>query len=97
MHQRDHSWISPEDYLAWERQAETKNEYWNGEVFAMAGASRHHTLIAANVIASLHIQLRGRRCTVHTDDLRVKVSPTGLYTYPDVVVVCGDAQVRGSP
>lgn len=87
--QREH-WISPEEYLELERQAETKSEYWNGEIYAMAGASRNHTLIAANVIASLHLQLKRRRCTVHTGDLRVKTSSTGLYAYPDVVVVCGD-------
>lgn len=89
MHQRQQSWITPEDYLAWERQADTKSEYWNGEIYAMAGASPRHTLIAANTITSLSIRLRGRQCTVHTGDQRVKVSPTGMYVYPDVVIVCG--------
>jgi Uma2 family endonuclease len=58
----------------------------------MAGASQRHTLIAANIIATLHVQLKGRSCSVHTGDLRVKVSSTGLYTYPDVVVLCGKPQ-----
>jgi Uma2 family endonuclease len=89
MHQRQQSWITPEDYLAWERQADTKSEYWNGEVYAMAGASPRHTLITANTITSLSIRLRGRPCTVHTGDLRIKISPTGMFAYPDVVVVCG--------
>lgn len=80
--------VTPEEYLDSERRAETKSEYYNGEIYAMAGASPRHTVIAANVIATLHAQFRGRPCTVHTGDLRVKVSPTGLYTYPDVVVVC---------
>ncbi len=89
MHQRDHSWISPEDYLAWERQAETKNEFVNGEIIAMAGASPNHTLIAANTIIGLGSRLKGGPCRVHAGDLRVKVNPTGMYAYPDIVVVCG--------
>lgn len=72
--------ITPEEYLALEREAETKSEYWRGEVYAMTGASPRHTLIVANVIISLGAQLRGRRCTVHASDLRVKVSASGLYT-----------------
>ena len=92
MQQQQISYITQQEYLELERQSETKNEYWNGEIYAMAGASKRHTLIAANVIASLHSQLKGRPCSVHTGDLRVKVSPTGLYTYPDVVVLCGKPQ-----
>jgi Uma2 family endonuclease len=80
--------ITPAEYLALERAAETKSEYFNGEMFAMAGASYAHNLITGNVITALHAQLRGRDCTVSASDLRVKVPATGLYTYPDVVVVC---------
>jgi Uma2 family endonuclease len=83
-------YYTPEEYLALERQAEYKSEYFNGEIFAMTGASRRHNLVAANVLASLHTQLRKRPCEVYSSDMRVKVSPTGLYTYPDVVVVCGE-------
>lgn len=82
-------YVTPQQYLELERRAEAKSEYFNGEVYALAGASPRHTTIAANVIISLGLQFRGRPCTVHTGDLRVKVNPTGLYTYPDVVVVCG--------
>lgn len=81
--------ISAEEYLALERQAETKSEYINGEIYAMAGASREHNLIALNVGSELRSQLRGRRCETYLNDMRVRVSATGLYTYPDVVVVCG--------
>src|SRR5205085_5334550 len=83
-------YYTPEEYLILERQAEYKSEYFNGEIFAMTGASRRHNLVAANVLASLHGQLRKRPCEVYSSDMRVKVSPTGLYTYPDVVVVCND-------
>lgn len=82
------TYLTPEEYLAMERQAEYKSEYFNGEVFAMTGASRKHNLIAVNVLAALHAQLRKRPCEIYPSDMRVKVSPSGLYTYPDVVVVC---------
>jgi Uma2 family endonuclease len=81
---------TPEEYLALERAAEDKSEYFNGEIFAMTGASRRHNLVAGNVFATLHAQLRKRPCEIYPSDMRVKVSPTGLYTYPDVVVVCGE-------
>lgn len=84
--------LTPEEYLAFERKALQKSEYFKGEVFAMSGASEQHNLIVANVIASLHVQLKQRPCKVYPSDMRVKVSPTGLYTYPDVVVVCGEVQ-----
>jgi Uma2 family endonuclease len=83
---------TPEEYLVLERQAQCKSEYNAGEIFAMAGASRWHNLIVANVIGELRSQLKGRPCTTYPSDMRVKVSPTGLYTYPDVTVVCGEAQ-----
>jgi Uma2 family endonuclease len=81
-----------EEYLTLERQAAYKSEYYAGEIFAMAGVSRWHNLIVANVIGELRAQLKGRPCTTYPSDLRVKISPTGLYTYPDVTVFCGDAQ-----
>ncbi|MBC7929737.1 MAG: Uma2 family endonuclease [Rubrivivax sp.] len=81
---------TPDEYLALERQAEYKSEYFNGEIFAMTGASRRHNLIAANVLAALHTQLRKRPCEIYPSDMRVKVGATGLYTYPDVVIVCGE-------
>jgi Uma2 family endonuclease len=84
--------LTPEEYLEMERQAETKSEYLHGEVYAMAGASPRHTLIAANAIALLVLGLKGRACSVYGSDLRILVPPTGLYTYPDVTVICGKAQ-----
>lgn len=81
---------TPEEYLALERKAEYKSEYLEGQIYAMTGASREHNLIAGNVFREFGTQLRGRPCEVYTSDMRVKVSPTGLYTYPDVVAVCGE-------
>jgi Uma2 family endonuclease len=82
--------ITSAEYLARERQSETKSEYFDGEIFAMAGASPEHVLIVTNVAGELRAQLRPRDCRVYSTDLRVKVSATGLYTYPDVIVVCGE-------
>jgi len=82
--------LTPEEYLTRERAASYKSEYFAGEMFAMSGASRRHNLISLNIGSELRVQLRHRPCEVYTSDMRVKVSPTGLYTYPDVVVVCGE-------
>ncbi len=86
------SYLSPDEYLALERHAPTKSEYLRGEVYAMAGASRQHVIIMTNTIVALATRLKGRPCAVFGSDLRVKVPPTGFYTYPDVSVVCGKAQ-----
>jgi len=84
--------FTPEEYLALERKAECKSEYFNGEIFAMSGATPQHVLIVTNVVSELRGQLKSRPCTVYSTDLRLKVSATGLYTYPDVIVVCGEPQ-----
>jgi len=94
MSQQLKSYVSPEEYLRLERQAEYKSEYLNGEIFAMSGASRKHNLLTLNIGGSLNRQLRGRACEAYTSEMRVKVSVTGLYTYPDVVVVCGEPQLE---
>jgi Uma2 family endonuclease len=82
--------LTPEEYLALERQCAEKNEYLNGEVFAMGGASPRHVLIVTNVVAEFRSQLKNRPCSVFSTDLRVLVDQTGLYTYPDVIVTCGE-------
>jgi len=86
------SFITPEEYLVRERAAEYKSEYFNGEIFAMAGASRPHNLITGNIYGELYIQLKSRSCNVYPSDMRLKVSATGLCTYLDVMVVCGEEQ-----
>jgi Uma2 family endonuclease len=83
-------YVSPEEYLRLERQSEYKSEYVNGEIFAMTGASRKHNLVAGNIFRELSQQLRSRQGEAYVGDMRVKVTATGLYTYPDVVVVCGE-------
>ena len=87
--------LTPEEYLALERKATTKSEYLDGRMYAMSGASRAHNLIGGNIFGGLHAQLSERACEVYINDMRVKVSPTGLYTYPDVVVVCDEPRLEG--
>ena len=82
--------FTPEEYLARERKALTKSEYRDGRIYAMPGASRKHNLITAHIVGEFYIQLRDRSCEVYPSDMRVKVSAAGLYTYPDVIVVCDE-------
>jgi Uma2 family endonuclease len=83
---------TPQEYLDLERKASYKSEYYAGEIFAMSGASREHNLIVANVTTSLNTQLEASNCEVYPSDMRVRTPDTLLYTYPDVVVVCGEPQ-----
>jgi Uma2 family endonuclease len=82
-------YLTPKEYLTLERQATYRSEYFEGEIFAMAGASDLHNTISGNVFAELHLQLKKRPCKVYMNDMRVKIYSTGLYTYPDVMIVCG--------
>lgn len=85
-----HIRYTPEQYLELERKAPYKNEFVNGHIYAMSGTSRPHNLIAGNAYREISSQLRGRPCEAYIGDMRVKVSPTGLYTYPDIAVACGE-------
>lgn len=86
--------LTAEQYLEFERKSETKHEYFNGEIFAMAGARRRHNVIAWNVGGELRQKLKGKNCEAYPADMRVFVPETGLYTYPDLVVVCGEPQFQ---
>ena len=90
------TFITPEQYLEIERAAEFKSEYYDGEMFAMGGARRFHNLINSNLTGQLHQQLRKRPCEFYSNDMRVRVSATGLYAYPDTVIVCGEPQFLDS-
>jgi Uma2 family endonuclease len=83
------TFISPEEYLVMERVSPVKHEYFQGEIFQMAGTSEVHAAISSNINVSLGSQLKTRDCKTYQSDLRVYIPVTGLYTYPDVVVVCG--------
>jgi Uma2 family endonuclease len=85
--------LSPEEYLALERAAERKSEYRDGEMIGMTGASRRHSLIAGNFFVEMANQLKGRPCEAHINDLRVLIAASRVYTYPDIVVVCGEPEL----
>ncbi len=82
--------LTPQEYLARERKAEYKSEFYRGEMFAMAGATWAHTLIKDNTAHFARIELDAGPCRIVTSDLRVLVDTTGLYTYPDIIVVCDE-------
>jgi Uma2 family endonuclease len=84
--------LTEQEYLAKERLAAFRSEFYRGEMFAMAGASREHNLITGNIARTLANQLDGRPWETYSTDMRVRITPTGLYTYPDVVVACGGPQ-----
>ena len=79
---------TPEEYLAFEREAEEKHEFIDGEIIAMAGASREHNLIGVNVSSELRFASKGKSCEVYANDMRVRMKEN-RYGYPDVVVICG--------
>lgn len=84
--------FTPEEYLILERNASFRSEYIQGEIFAMAGGSLEHDTIAANLGGLLHSQLRGRDCQVLTSNMKVRTRRSGLFSYPDVTVFCGQPQ-----
>lgn len=88
--------ITPEEYLKLERSSKIKHEYFDGEVFAMVGAKKNHNLINTNIIMELGGKLKaaGSTCRVFSNDMRVKVKENGKYTYPDIVVACGNIEME---
>jgi Uma2 family endonuclease len=80
------------DYLAFEEASTTKHEFLSGEIYGMAGGTPEHAALSVAVSSALLAQLRGGPCGVYSSDLRVRVLATGLATYPDVTVVCGDLE-----
>ena len=90
------TFITPEQYLEIEDKAESRSEYFAGQMFAMAGASEPHITLVTNLVVELGLQFRKRPCRVYSTDMKVKVGKTGLFTYPDVVAVCGEAELLNS-
>jgi hypothetical protein len=85
--------LSPSQYLEIERAAETKSEYFDGQMFAMSSGLLPHAFISANLVTELNAALRGTKCRATGSDLRVGVSKQGPFFYPDVSVLCGDAEL----
>jgi Uma2 family endonuclease len=87
--------LTPEQYLEIERKAEYKSEYIDGAMFAMANASRDHARIVTNSVVQLWQQLRGGPCEVVATDLRLHIKAVRVYTYPDIMVICGARGLAG--
>ena len=86
--------LTPDEYLAFEADSQTKHEYCNGQVYGMAGASNNHVIIAGNLFAALRFGLRGTGCRPYMSDTKVHIPTQSAYYYPDVVVSC-DARESG--
>jgi len=80
--------LSPTEYFAWEEQQLEKYEYINGEVYAMSGGSKNHSLISVRFITLFSNHLETSNCEIGNSDLRVNITGTNNYTYPDVSVTC---------
>jgi Uma2 family endonuclease len=84
------TWFSPEEYLTFERDAQTKHEYLDGEIYAMAGGSPQHNQIGFNATVALGNQIKGRNCRGYTADQKVRSDPQDMFSYPDLTIVCGE-------
>jgi len=83
-------YLTPEEYLAMEEISEIRHEYYQGEIFAMAGATNDHNLITGDVYTRMNLALTEKGCFVYMTDMQLWVQANSLMTYPDVMVVCGD-------
>ena len=91
---QDNPKMTPEGYLEFERTSEIRHEYFDGEIFAMTGASLNHNRVNGNMFNEIKNQLKKSPCDAFANDMRVKVNELETYTYPDIVVVCGDIELE---
>ena len=84
------TYLTPEEYLTWERKQPFKNEYHDGQIIVMSGASRSHNRITVDITTQLSNQLMESECEVFASEMRVRISPEVSYFYPDVIVLCGE-------
>lgn len=82
--------FSPEEYLEFERESDTRHEYLDGRVFAMAGESLAHSRICANLMGEVRNKLKGKQCEPLSPNMKVRTSTASLFAYPDLTVVCGE-------
>ncbi len=85
--------FTPAEYLMIEDRADYKSEYYQGQIYAMAGGTVRHSQISSNIITLLSNALSNKPCRVFNSDLRLNVQDNGLYTYPDVMVICGKVEL----
>jgi Uma2 family endonuclease len=89
MAQPQKQFYTPQEYLALEEAAAYKSEYYDGQIYMMAGGSETHALICINFASELRLALKGKTCRTYGSDLKVEVKGGEAYTYPDVAVICG--------
>ncbi len=85
-------YCTEEEYLAFERAAQEKHEYYKGEIFAMSGASFKHNVLQINIVTLLSNHLKGKNCRPFGSDLRIHIPSNSFYTYPDVIIVCDEPE-----
>ena len=88
-----YNYVTQEAYLEAEREASEKHEYYQGEIFAMSGASVRHNRIFTNLFLDIGIKLKGKGCFPYGSDLRIHIPKNTLYTYPDISVICGEPEL----
>ncbi len=93
---RSQFYVSPEEYLAGERESPIKHEYRQGQVYAMVGAKKPHIIIASNLVTELNIHLRDNDCVVLTSDIKVRLEEANCYYYPDVAVTCDERDLNSN-
>jgi len=79
-----------EDYLTFEREADTRHEFLDGEIYQMAGESLSHSRVCVNLSGEVRNRLKGRRCEVLSPNMKVRTSTASLFSYPDLTIVCGE-------
>ncbi|RYD79743.1 MAG: Uma2 family endonuclease [Sphingobacteriales bacterium] len=84
-----YNFIRAEDYLEQERTASEKHEYYQGEIFAMSGASVEHNIISGNLAREIGVSLKGKGCRPYGSDMRIHIPSNTLFTYPDISIICG--------
>ena len=83
-------YMSIEKYLEMENSADEKHEYYKGEIFAMSGAKMPHNRITSNLLITLGLKLKGKKCHPFGSDARIHIAANTLFTYPDISIICGE-------
>jgi Uma2 family endonuclease len=91
-----HHYISPDDFLQFEKRSTEKHEYFDGRVYDMAGGSYDHNFIVANLIGELHSFLKDKECNVFPSDLRVTTPNFDSFMYPDITILCEEIKSKDS-
>ena len=88
--------ISIEEYLEMENASTEKHEYYKGEIFAMSGTKMPHSIISKNLLGTLFNKLKGKECQPYGSAVRIHIEANTLFTYPDIVIICGETITRNN-